>query len=266
MDYLNLLLLLVSVLLVIVLASASNRITIYEYERGLKYNRGRFVRVLEPGSYRYWTYATTIRKVDIRPRYESITGQEVLSADNVGLKVSLAATYEIADPYIAVNKVENFVLALHLELQIALREIISATEVDEILAKRQEIGAQLYSQTEAKIGALGLRLLSIGIKDIMFPGDLKKVFAQVVQARKEGQAALERARGETAALRSLANAARMIEDNPALLQLRLLQALSEGSGNSVVLATSPQTTPLLVSSPKREQKTETSEGAKVNLD
>jgi len=70
----------------------------------------------------------------------------------------------------------------------------------------------------------------------MFPGDLKRVFAQVVQARKEGQAALEKARGETAALRNLANAARLVDGNPALLQLRLLQQLGSATGNTIVLA------------------------------
>ena len=143
-------------------------------------------------------------------------------------------------------------MALHLELQIALREIISSTEIDDILAKRQEIGTELFNRTGAKVGALGLRLLSVGLKDIMFPGDLKKMFVQLVQARKEGQAALERARGETAALRSLANAAKMVEDNPMLLQLRLLQALGEGSGNSIVITASPSSAPLPVPSRRRE--------------
>jgi hypothetical protein len=82
----------------------------------------------------------------------------------------------------------------------------------------------------------------------MFPGELKKIFAQAVKAQKEGLAQLERARGETAALRSLANAARMIEQNPALLQLRLLQAVGENSGNTFVLGVPGQTMPLPVRS------------------
>jgi len=82
---------------------------------------------------------------------------------------------------------------------------------------------------------MGLKLISADIKDIMFAGDMKKAFAQVIKAQKEGQAALERARGETAALRSLANAARTMDDNPNLLQLRALQALADSSGNTLVL-------------------------------
>ena len=80
--------------------------------------------------------------------------------------------------------------------------------------------------------------ITVNLKDIMFPGELKKIFAQVVRAQKEGQAALERARGETAALRNLANAAKPVESNPALMQFRLLESLGETSGNTVVLGMS----------------------------
>ena len=96
--------------------------------------------------------------------------------------------------------------------------------------------------TEKKIQELGLKLLSVNIKDIMFPGQLKQIFAQVVKARQEGLAALEKARGETAALRNLAGAAKMIESNPNLMQLRFIQALGESSGNTLVLGMPSQTT------------------------
>jgi len=80
-----------------------------------------------------------------------------------------------------------------------------------------------------------VELLAADIKDVMFPGELKALFAQVVNARKEGEAALERARGETAALRNLANAAGLMEQRPALMQLRVLQTLGQSTGNTVVL-------------------------------
>ena len=96
-----------------------------------------------------------------------------------------------------------------------------------------------------KASELGLNLISADVKDIMFPGEMKKVFAQVVKAQKEGQAALERARGETAALRNLANAARTLDDNPNLLQLRALQALSDSSGNTLVLGLPSNVLPLV---------------------
>ena len=104
----------------IFLKLALRRITVYEYEKGLKYSRGRFRTVLEPGQYYYMPFFTMVLKLDVRPRFVSITGQEVLSSDGVTLKVSLAANFEIADPNIAINKVQNFLEALYLELQLAL--------------------------------------------------------------------------------------------------------------------------------------------------
>ena len=218
------------------------RTTVYEFERGLKYIRGKFRVVLPPGQYWYWPWFTAVRKLDVRPRFASITGQEVLSSDGVTLKVSLAANYEIEKPDVAINQVQDFQEAMHLQLQLALRQIIGSVDIDSLLATRDEMSKRLAEMTEVKARELGLRLISVGLKDIMFPGKLKEVFAQVVSARKEGLAALEKARGETAALRNLANAAKMIESNPGLMQLRMLQTFGGSSGNTLVLGLPAQTT------------------------
>lgn len=218
---------------------ASSRITILEYERGLKYKTGKFITVLGPGCYWYLPSFSTIHKLDVRPSYVSISGQELLSSDGVTIKISLVANYEVIDPQIAVNKVRNYQDALYLELQLALRDIVGSMEVDTLLNSRPDIQTKLMELTGARVAALGLKLHSASVKDIMFPGKLKELFAQVINAKKEGLASLERARGETAALRNLANAAKMIESNPSLLQLRLLQALGQSAGSTLVLGVSP---------------------------
>jgi regulator of protease activity HflC (stomatin/prohibitin superfamily) len=238
--------LLIWVAAVVVIAITLKRTTVFEHEKGLMYTKGRFVRVVDPGSHWYSRLNTRIERVDMRARFTSIGGQEVLSADSVSIKMSLAAKFEVVDPFVARNSVENYEQALYLELQLALREIVGSRKIDEVLEQRQEIGAKLLKTTEDKIADFGVKLLSVSIKDIMFPGELKKIFAQAVKAQKEGIAQLERARGETAALRSLANAARMIEHNPALLQLRVLQAVGENSGNTFVLGVPGQPIPLPV--------------------
>ena len=220
---------------VVFLRYGIRRITIIEYEKGVKYKNGRFDMVLDPGQYWYMPFFVMVRKLDVRPSFVSITGQEVLSSDGVTLKVSLAAAFEIADPNVAVNKISNFQEALYIELQLALRQIIGSTEIEAVLETRGEISKKLMELTEAKVSEFGLRLLSVDVKDIMFPGKLKEIFAQVVNARQEALAALERARGETAAMRNLANAAKMIDANPSLMQLRLVQTLGESSGNTLVL-------------------------------
>src|SRR5260370_21107736 len=108
-------------------------------------------------------------------------------------------------------------------------------KVEDLLASRPQLGTSLMEKGVAPIAEMGVKLSSVEVRDLMMPGDLKKIFAQEVQARKEGLAALERARGETAALRSLANAARLGQYNPALLQLRLLQTPAPSSGNTVAV-------------------------------
>lgn len=214
------------------------RITIFEYERGLKYVKGRFKQVLPPGQYWVWLLGnTTIRKVDIRPQYIAVPGQAVLTADGVGLKVSLTALYEITDPAAAINQVSSYYQALYLIVQDALREVVEAIAIDDLIANRTQLNDQLLAKAADPVAAIGLKLTRLSIKDLMLPGELKKLYAQVVQARQEGLAQLERARSETAALRSLANAARLANDNPALLKLRLLQALEQSQGNTFFIGT-----------------------------
>jgi regulator of protease activity HflC (stomatin/prohibitin superfamily) len=243
------------VFITILVALIFKRTIIFEHERGLKYSKGKFAGILMPGRY-FHTFDTTIQRLDIRLRTITVGGQEVLSADGVSLKLSLVGQYEIADPNIAIHKVEFFQQALYIELQSTLREIVSSLKIDEVIAQRREIAAKLFELSEKRIAEIGLRLVWVNVKDIMFAGEFKKIFSQVVQARQEGLAALEKARGETAALRSLANAAKMIDSNPALMQLRFLQAFGETSGNSMILKLSQAAPDLRIKANGKETREE----------
>ena len=199
--------LLVLVLGALVYSRLVATITIYEYERGLRFHRGRYDRVLGPGLYRYLPKYTRIQKVDVRPTQLAVPGQEVLSADGVAVKASVAATYKIDAPERAVLETGNYQTAVYSELQLALRSAIGALGVEELLAKRGDMSASLKTTAAERLRLLGIDLQDAALRDITFPGELKKIFTQVVKARQEGLAALEKARGETAALRNLANAA-----------------------------------------------------------
>ena len=231
--------------------SARFRTTIFEYERGLRFTRGHFTRVLEPGV--YWSVPAVVRiqRLDVRPTRVAIAGQEVLSADGVAVKVSVMATYQVVDPQAAVLASDDFRAAVYSELQLALRAVISETRIDDLLQQRAEIPARLKAIAGEKTRALGVELQDASLRDLTFPGELKKIFSQVVKARQEGLAALEKARGETAALRNLANAASLIERNPSLLQLRALQVLGQQPGNTLVLGVQ-QGAPVI---PLRERST-----------
>jgi len=211
--------------------------TIYEYERGLKYEKGQFKEVLEPGQYWNFGLTTSIEVIDIRPTVLTISSQEVLTQDSIPVKMSLISNYEIIDPYVATVKVNNYYDSLYSTLQLSLRQIVGSMKLDELLEKRNGIGESLLEISQSKAAELGLQLHSVDLKDLILPPDLKKAYIQVIKSQKEGLAALEKARGETAALRNLANAARMLENNPMLLQLRLLQSVGESSGNTLVVGT-----------------------------
>jgi regulator of protease activity HflC (stomatin/prohibitin superfamily) len=238
------LLTIVGVSLVLAKYLAVARTIILEYERGLKFTRGRFRGVIGPGAYWHSRRSTTIQKLDTRPSRVAVSGQEVLSADGVAIKASLVATCRVVDAERAVLGAEDYRAAIHSELQLALRAIASSLPIEELLRQRAEIPARLKELAAGPLATIGIELQEAALRDLTFPGELKKIFTQVVKARQEGLAALEKARGETAALRNLANAAQMVERSPSLMQLRLLQVLAQQPGNTLVLGVQQSGTPI----------------------
>lgn len=211
------------------------RVTVFEYERAVRYRRGRSAGTLGPGVHWILPFLTSIVRVDVRPTFLAVPGQEVLTADGIGLKITVVAKYQVTDPERALNAVAAYRDALYTELQLALRSVVGSASVDAVLAGRLEIGKQLLAIVAPRAAECGIAVFESEVKDVMFPGDLKKIFAQVVRARQEGLAALERARGESAALRNMANVAALVDQRPSLLQLRLLQTVGETTGNTFVL-------------------------------
>jgi regulator of protease activity HflC (stomatin/prohibitin superfamily) len=191
--------------------------------------------LLDPGAYVSMRAISEIQVFDMRPTSVTIDGQDVLTADGVNLRISLIARYLVGDPAAAVGGDQDYRRALYITLQLGLREALAGRAADEVLSARAQLGPTIKERSAGPLARLGVELLSVDVRDVMLPGELKRAFAGVVAARKEGEIALERARGETAALRNMANAARMLEDHPGLVQLRLLQEIGASSGNTVVV-------------------------------
>src|SRR5881392_1714569 len=143
----------------------------------------------------------------------------------------------VSDPAKAAHETQNWQGDLYNVAQLALRTVVGGVAVEALLNQRLEIGAQLLARVQPEAAKIGINVHAVEVKDVMFPADLKRAFADVLKAKQEGQAALERARGESASLRNLANAARVLEGNPALMNLRLMQSLSaaQNAGNTLVL-------------------------------
>jgi regulator of protease activity HflC (stomatin/prohibitin superfamily) len=210
------------------------RLVVYDYQRGVLYRRGRRVRTLEAGVYWIVRAISSIVTVDVRSRIAVVAGQEILTADSVPLRVSVTLRYRVTRPEEAIETAASFTETLHAETQLVLRDLVAALGVEQILPERERLAAGLHAGLAPRAAVLGLTLEHVGIRDVTFPPPLKQLFAQVVEARQASQAALERARGETAVLRHLANTARLLDGNPALVTLRTLDAAAHGRGTIVV--------------------------------
>jgi len=204
---------------------------------GLLYHKGKFVGVLGAGRHIRWGRHFTLGAQDLRKAALLVSGQEVLTADHVGLKLSLVVNYQVTDPAKAAHESQNWQTDIYNGAQLALRAVVGGVAVEALLNQRLEIGSQLLARVLPEAAKIGINVLAVEVKDVMFPAELKRAFADVLKAKQEGQAALERARAESASLRNLANAARVLEGNPALMNLRLIQSLStaQNAGNTLVL-------------------------------
>jgi regulator of protease activity HflC (stomatin/prohibitin superfamily) len=212
-------------------------LTVNQTEQCLLFRYGKLDRVLTPGRYRFWDKGYAIQLIDLRPWVLLVPTQELLTSDGAAVKLTVAGQIQVSDPVVFATAMRNTEQALYLAIQISLRQLIAGMSIDDLLASRGSLGASLIAGL-GDVQTLGLAVQRLEIKDIILAGELKKAQSEVVVARAQAQAALERARGETAALRSLANAARIAADNPALLQLRLLQQLDTSRGNTIVVNSS----------------------------
>lgn len=209
-----------------------------EWERMVLVHEGSVLDVLGAGAHRRAERDLVGWRVDMRPWVLHVPTQEVPTADGVTVKVTVAAQARVVDPLAFVTATRAAAEAVYLFVQVAIREVLAATSLDDLLAARVEVRDRLVSAV-GDLSATGIALDRLELKDVVLPGELKRAQAQVLLARAEGLAALERARGETAALRGLANAARLVTEQPALLELRLIQELGQSSGHTVVLGTRP---------------------------
>jgi regulator of protease activity HflC (stomatin/prohibitin superfamily) len=188
---------------------------------------GKRERMLKPGTYAFWkfTRAVDVELIDTRLQALEVSGQEILTKDKVALRVNLAATYRFADVEQALAMLAKPMDTLYRELQFALRAAVGTRTLDELLENKEVIDEVVMTLTKQKLAGFGLSLESVGVKDIILPGDMKTILAQVVQAEKSAQANSIRRREETSATRSLLNTAKVMEDNPVALRLKELETL-----------------------------------------
>ncbi len=172
------------------------------------------------------------------PQLMVVPSQEILTSDGATVRVTVAAVVTIVDADTTVRAGE-WRSRFHVEVQQALRAAVTTVGLEDLVANRTQLDGTLREALTAPAASMGLAVSQLGVRDLVVLGEPRRLLADVVAARLAGQAALERARGETAALRNLANAAALLKENPELYRLRLLQEISSSEGNTFVVGGEP---------------------------
>ncbi len=194
---------------------------------GVLFYDGRYVDTLTPGLYAFWKGPAEAKlvEIDLREAMLDIGGQEIMTADKVTLRLNAVVSYRVIDARKAVTAVDDARQALYREGQLALREVVGAKELDSFLTAKDGVAKELEETLRQRAAALGLEVLSAGIRDVILPGDMKDLMNKVTEAKKAAEANLIVRREETAAMRSQANTAKLLEGNPTLMRLRELEVL-----------------------------------------
>jgi regulator of protease activity HflC (stomatin/prohibitin superfamily) len=184
---------------------------------------------LPAGKHAFWKGAGKVRvvSVDRREQTADVAGQEIMTSDKVTLRVNLAAVYRVVDAEKAVTTVSDYAQALYREAQLALRAAVGTRTLDALLADKESVGAEVRGVLVPRAAEFGVQVRSVGLKDIILPGDMKAILNQVIEAQKRAEADLIKRREETAAARSQANTAKLLAENPVLARLKELELLRE---------------------------------------
>lgn len=184
---------------------------------------------LATGRHAFWKNVASVRAVqaDLREQVADVAGQEIMTSDKVSLRVNLLVTYQVTDPVKAVTVVSDASQALYRESQLALRAAVGTRSLDQLLSDKEAVGSMVREAITSRASEFGITVRSVGLKDIVLPGDMKAILNQVIEAEKRAQAESIKRREETAAARSQANTAKLLAENPALARLKELEALQE---------------------------------------
>ncbi len=197
---------------------------------------GRFVEELQPGFYAFWKNVSALKFVTVSKKEKvlDLSGQEIITADKVSLRLNAVANFRIVDALKSVSVSESAETALYRECQLIMRAVVGARKIDEMLAAKDQLAEEISTALKAKAQNYGIEVCGFGIKDIILPGKMREIMNRVVAAQKEAEANQIIRREETAATRSQCNTAKMLEANPTLMRLRELELIEKVAEKSTL--------------------------------
>ncbi|MEX0737035.1 MAG: slipin family protein [Bacteroidota bacterium] len=213
------------ILLAIILANAVR--ILREYERGVVFRLGRFVGVKGPGLIILWPFIDKMVKVSLRTVVMDVPPQDIITKDNVSLKVNAVIYFRVVQPDKAIVEVENFLFATSQLSQTTLRSVLGQSELDDLLAERDKINAQLQKIIDHQTEPWGIKVSNVEVKHIDLPQEMQRAMAKQAEAERERRSKIIAAEGEFQASQRLSDAAKILSDQPSALTLRYLQTLTE---------------------------------------
>lgn len=215
----------VVVVLLILLSSAIK--IVYQYEAGVVFRLGRLVKTRAPGIRFIIPFIDKMRKIDTRTVTMDVPSQEAITRDNVTLKVNAVVYFRVMHPEAAVVEVFDYKLATYQIAQTTLRSVLGQSELDELLAHREKLNLRLQQIIDEQTAPWGIKVSVVEIKDVELPSTMQRAMAAQAEAERERRAKIVHAEGEFQAAQRLTEAAAIIATQPAALQLRYLQTLTQ---------------------------------------
>lgn len=212
------------------------KVEIAQYQKGRLYFNQKLARILDAGTYYFWRTSTKVDVsfVDTRLTQLNITGQEILTADKVALRINFVCNYRITDYVKILTEIDDFTQQLHVAAQLALREYIGKYKLDEILENKDQMSQFVFAKLKAREKELFVEITDAGVKDIILPGEIRQIMNTVLVAEKRAQANVITRREEVASTRSLLNTAKLMDENQTLYKLKELEYMEricENVGN-----------------------------------
>ena len=209
-----------------------------EYERAIVFTLGRYTHTSGPGLIVLIPFLQTMTRIDIRVRTTDVPSQDVISKDNVSVKVSAVVYYRVVNPAEAIIKVEDFLQATLEVAQTTLRAVLGKHELDDMLSKRDQLNADLQEMLDATTEGWGVKVTSVAIKHVDIDPSMIRAIARQAEAERERRAKIINAEGELQAAKQLDEAATILAQRPESMQLRYLSALTDIAGdktNTIVM-------------------------------
>jgi regulator of protease activity HflC (stomatin/prohibitin superfamily) len=214
------------VLLVAYFLSAAIKI-LKEYERGVVFRLGRVIPLKGPGLVLIWPIIDKLVKVSLRTVTMDVPPQDIITKDNITVKVNAVIYFRPMEPIKAITEVEDFYYATSQIAQTTLRSILGQSQLDDLLTKRDELNAELQKVIDLQTEPWGVKVTAVEVKNVDLPSEMLRAIAKQAEAERERRAKIIHAEGEHQAAQKLADAAKIISSEPATLQLRYLQTLTE---------------------------------------